>query len=48
VLSLLLVRRYGVVGVALGTLIPATLETLLLKLPLARREIGVSWRQVAT
>ena len=48
VLSLILVQRYGVVGVALGTLIPATLETLLLKLPLARREIGVSWRQVAT
>ena len=48
VLSLLLVQRYGVIGVALGTLIPATLETLLLKLPLARREIGVSWRQVVT
>lgn len=48
VLSLLLVQRYGVLGVALGTLIPAALETLLLKLPLARREIGVSWRQVLT
>ncbi len=48
VLSLLLVQRYGVVGVALGTLVPATVETLLLKLPFARREIGVSWRQVAT
>jgi O-antigen/teichoic acid export membrane protein len=47
VLSLLLVQRYGVIGVALGTLIPATLETLLLKLPLARRAIGVSWREVA-
>ena len=48
VLSLILVQRYGVIGVALGTLIPATLETLLLKLPLARREIGVSWREVGT
>jgi O-antigen/teichoic acid export membrane protein len=48
VLSLFLVQRYGVAGVALGTLIPATIETLLLKLPLALRTIDVSWRVAVT
>ena len=47
VLSILLVRSYGVVGVALGTLIPTVLETSLLVFPYALRILGVSFRETA-
>jgi O-antigen/teichoic acid export membrane protein len=44
-LSLLLVRWLGVVGVALGTLIPVTVETFGFAMPYALRSIGVGGRE---
>ena len=44
VLSIWLVHVYGVVGVALGTLIPTAIECLLIVTPYAMRQNGVSWR----
>jgi O-antigen/teichoic acid export membrane protein len=44
-LSLILVRRYGVTGVALGTLIPVALENLAFVMPYTLRKIGVSFPQ---
>lgn len=40
-LSIALVGRFGLVGVALGTLVPTALESLLLVLPYAARVLGV-------
>lgn len=45
-LSVLLVQRVGLIGVALGTLIPTTLETLLFVLPYTTRKLGISIWQV--
>jgi O-antigen/teichoic acid export membrane protein len=45
-LSLLLVRSLGVIGVALGTLIPTVIECFGLILPYTLRTLGVGWRQV--
>ena len=45
-LSIFLVRRVGLVGVALGTLIPTTIESLLFILPYSMRSIGVSLREI--
>jgi O-antigen/teichoic acid export membrane protein len=45
-LSLLLVRRFGLTGVALGTLIPATIVYLGVFLPYVMRIIGVNSAQV--
>jgi O-antigen/teichoic acid export membrane protein len=45
VLSLILVQRIGLLGVALGTLIPAIFEAVLFVLPYAMREIGVGLRE---
>ncbi len=44
-LSIALVRRFGVVGVALGTLIPTTIESLFFMMPYAMRVIGVTARE---
>jgi O-antigen/teichoic acid export membrane protein len=47
ILSLILVQRIGLLGVALGTLIPVTIEALFFVLPYAMREIGVRpWEAV--
>ena len=43
-LSVALVRPYGLVGVALGTLIPSTVLSVCYVWPYASRVIGVSWR----
>ncbi|HKP13008.1 MAG TPA: oligosaccharide flippase family protein, partial [Blastocatellia bacterium] len=43
-LSILLVRRYGLVGVALGTLIPLSAVSVLVVFPAACRRIGLSIR----
>jgi O-antigen/teichoic acid export membrane protein len=45
-LSVVLVQRMGIIGVALGTLIPTTLETLLFVLPYTTRRLGISLGQV--
>jgi O-antigen/teichoic acid export membrane protein len=45
-LSLLLVRPLGLLGVALGTLIPTTVICLGFTLPYAMREIGVTFQQM--
>ena len=45
-LSLALVRPLGVVGVALGTLIPTTIECLLVILPYTLHTLGISLREV--
>jgi O-antigen/teichoic acid export membrane protein len=47
-LSLLLVRYLGLLGVALGTLIPTTVFCLGFTLPYAMRVIGVSLREMVT
>ena len=46
ILSVLLVQRMGLVGVALGTLIPTTVEVLLFLLPYTTRRLGLSVWQV--
>ena len=43
-LSVALVRPYGLVGVALGTLIPSTVLSVCYVWPYASRVIGISWR----
>jgi O-antigen/teichoic acid export membrane protein len=40
-LSIILVERFGLAGVALGTLIPTTIEILLFVMPYAARELGL-------
>jgi O-antigen/teichoic acid export membrane protein len=45
-LSIALVRPFGLIGVALGTLIPTTLETFCLVLPYSMRVLGVDPRQL--
>jgi O-antigen/teichoic acid export membrane protein len=47
-LSLALVRPLGLAGVALGTLIPATIESLCFVLPYVMRVNGISFRTVLT
>jgi O-antigen/teichoic acid export membrane protein len=47
-LSIMLAYRIGVLGVALGTLIPTVLINLGLIMPYARRKIGVSWKMMLT
>jgi O-antigen/teichoic acid export membrane protein len=42
VLSLILVRRYGILGVAMGTAVPVVLANLLILLPAACRQINLS------
>ena len=44
-LSLILVKRIGLLGVALGTLIPTMIEALFFVLPYAMREIGVGLKE---
>jgi O-antigen/teichoic acid export membrane protein len=46
-LSILLVQRLGLIGVALGTLIPVSVETFCFAMPYALRSIGVSRREAA-
>jgi O-antigen/teichoic acid export membrane protein len=41
-LSIVLIRPFGLVGVALGTLIPVTLATVFVIYPVACREVGLS------
>jgi O-antigen/teichoic acid export membrane protein len=41
VLSILLVQRFGVIGVAFGTLIPISLETVVLVMPYTWRVLGI-------
>jgi O-antigen/teichoic acid export membrane protein len=41
-LSIVLVQRYGVIGVAFGTLVPMILETVILVIPYTWRVIGIS------
>jgi O-antigen/teichoic acid export membrane protein len=41
-ISLVLVRRYGIVGVAIGTAIPVTIANLFILLPAACRQVGLS------
>jgi O-antigen/teichoic acid export membrane protein len=47
-LSLWLVHPFKLAGVAIGTLIPTSIECLCFVLPYAVRRIGVSWRAVLT
>jgi O-antigen/teichoic acid export membrane protein len=47
-LSLLLVRRYGLIGVALGTLMPLSAVSLLVVFPAACRRIGMSVSRALT
>lgn len=46
VLSLILIRYWGILGVAWGTVIPLIIVELALLLPYAMRELGVSWRSL--
>jgi O-antigen/teichoic acid export membrane protein len=46
-LSLLLVRRYGIVGVAAGTAIPVIAANLLLLVPAACRQVGIGLGEFA-
>lgn len=46
-LSMLLVRPFGVVGVAIGTFIPAAIESVVFLLPYCNRVLGVSFRRMA-
>jgi len=41
ILSLLLVRRYGILGVAIGTAVPVVLANLLILAPAACRQVGL-------
>jgi O-antigen/teichoic acid export membrane protein len=45
ILSLILIQRIGLLGVALGTLIPAIFEAVFFVLPYAMREIGVGLKE---
>jgi O-antigen/teichoic acid export membrane protein len=44
VVSIVLLRRFGLVGVALGTLVPTAVMSLGVVGPFANRRLGVSWR----
>lgn len=44
VLSIILIQFLGLTGVALGTLIPTSIECLLFVMPYALRVLGISWR----
>jgi O-antigen/teichoic acid export membrane protein len=44
-LSIWLIRPLGVMGVALGTLIPTTIECFFFMMPYALRVNGISWRE---
>ncbi len=46
ILSLILVQRFGLVGVAVGTLIPTTIECLLFVMPYTMRVLGVGWHEM--
>lgn len=48
ILSAILIQPFGLVGVALGTLIPTTVESFGLVMPYAMRVVGVSKRQALT
>ncbi|HUK89121.1 MAG TPA: oligosaccharide flippase family protein [Blastocatellia bacterium] len=45
-LSILLVHRYGLIGVAIGTLVPVALISIFVLFPVACREVGLPIRQV--
>lgn len=45
VLSIVLIQFLGLVGVALGTLIPTSVECLLFVMPYTLRVLGIGWRQ---
>jgi len=45
-LSILLARRYGLVGVATGTLVPVAALSMFVLFPVACREVGLSVREV--
>jgi O-antigen/teichoic acid export membrane protein len=47
-LSIVLIQRWGLMGVALGTLIPTTLFAFGLVLPYAFRVVKLSWRMVGS
>ena len=47
-LSLLLVRSLGLLGVALGTLVPTMVFCLGFILPYTKRVVGIDWRRLAT
>src|SRR5207249_8018241 len=42
ILSVILVRRYGIVGVALGTAVPVVIANLFILFPAACRHVGMS------
>jgi O-antigen/teichoic acid export membrane protein len=42
-LSILLLPMFGLLGVALGTLVPTAVSALLIVMPFANRTLGVSW-----
>lgn len=44
-LSILLVRPYGLAGVAVGTFAPVTASAALVLFPMACRRVGLSWRE---
>jgi len=46
VLSIVLVRSYGLVGVAIGTIVPVVINSVLGTFPLACRRVGLPIRQV--
>lgn len=48
ILSLILVRMYGIYGVALGTLIPVVTVGLFVLFPLAVRRLGMQVREIVT
>lgn len=48
VFSMLLVRRYGLVGVAIGTLIPIGVSALFILFPASCRRVGLPMTKVAT
>lgn len=45
VLSIILIQFLGLIGVALGTLIPASIECLFFVMPYALKILGISWRE---
>lgn len=45
VLSVVLIQFLGLIGVALGTLVPTSIECLLFVMPYALRMLGISWRE---
>jgi O-antigen/teichoic acid export membrane protein len=47
-LSLILVQKVGIIGVALGTLVPTSIECLALVMPYAMNVIGISAREAVS